>query len=708
VADGATRDRPFGDLTPLLAPRSVAVIGASEREGNLGGVCVRHFRKFGFAGAVWPVNPSGKPVAGLPCFASLADLPAVPDLAVIAVPADGVTAVVKDCVAAGIPAAVVWAGGFAEGDEAGKARQRELEKAGVGSIKLCGPNCLGIINTGNGLTASFSSLLVDFPNLIPGAVSMVSQSGGISITAHAKAQQLGLGFRATISCGNEALLSIGDFITALAQDYGTRVIAVYAEGFSDPDAFIAGLTAARRQRKPVVILKGGASEESGRAALAHTGRLAGLDRTYDALFREFAAIRVYSVEELLDVSLQLAALGPDKLPAGERVLLSSFGGGSGVIGTDQCTREGLKVPPLGEATRGKLRPIFPALGSMMNPIDLTPGAVTNPAQRANLPQVLKTLADSPDIDLFAFLSAGFDRLAPEVMKMFEDLRGHTTKPVCLSWLAPPPGIAEALAARGVPSFDEHARLIRAIGHIARYAADTRHRIRQRPELRREFPWADFVQPGNSVISENVVAAILEKAGLPVAKGRLATSSAEAGRAAEAVGFPVVIKAISPKITHRAAVGLVRLGLETADAVAVADRAFRARAAELGARLDGTWVQHMVSGSAELLVTALRDREFGVMVGCGVGGGMTEIVDDVVFTRAPIDAEGAADLLGRLRTVKRLPNFLAAAQKANAARFIADFSALVAGAPWERFTFEINPLKLGTEQCAAVDGLLLIE
>ena len=154
MADGATRDRPFGDLTPLLAPRSVAVIGASEREGNLGGVCVRHFRKFGFAGAVWPVNPSGKPVAGLPCFASLADLPAVPDLAVIAVPADGVTAVVKDCVAAGIPAAVVWAGGFAEGDEAGKARQRELEKAGAGRIKLCGPNCLGIINTGNGLTAS--------------------------------------------------------------------------------------------------------------------------------------------------------------------------------------------------------------------------------------------------------------------------------------------------------------------------------------------------------------------------------------------------------------------------------------------------------------------------------------------------------------------------------------------------------------------------
>ncbi len=708
MADGATTDRPFGDLTPLLAPRSVAIIGASEREGNLGGVCVRHFRKFGFAGAVWPVNPSGKPVAGLPCFASLTDLPSVPDLAVIAVPAESVTGVVKDCVAAGIPAAVVWAGGFAEGDDAGKVRQRELEAAGAGRIKLCGPNCLGIINTANGLTASFSSLLVDFPNLIPGAVSMVSQSGGISITAHAKAQQLGLGFRATISCGNEALLSIGDFITALAQDDGTRVIAVYAEGFSDPDKFVAGLTAARRQRKPVVILKGGASEESGRAALAHTGRLAGLDRTYDALFREFAAIRVYSVEELLDVSLQLAALGPDRLPAGDRVLLSSFGGGSGVIGTDQCTREGLKVPPLSEVTRQQLKPIFPALGSMMNPIDLTPGAVTNPAQRANLPQVLKILADSPDTDLFAFLSAGFDRLAPDVMRMFEDLKAHSTKPVCLSWLSPPPGIAEALAARGIPTFDEHARLIRAVGHIARYGADTRHRIRQRPELRRDFPWAEFVRPGDSVISENVVAAILEKVGLPVARGRLAKTAGDVARAAEEAGFPVVIKAISPKITHRAAAGLVKLGLDSTEAVVSADRAFRARAAELGATLDGTWIQHMVSGSAELLVTALRDREFGVMVGCGIGGGMTEIVDDVVFTRAPIDSDGASDLLGRLRTMRRLPSYLSAAQTASAARFIAEFSALVAGAPWERFTFEINPLKLGKEHGAAVDGLLIIE
>jgi len=204
-------------------------------------------------------------------------------------------------------------------------------------------------------------------------VSIVSQSGGTAVTAHARAQQLGLGFRVTISCGNEATLSIGDFIQALAQDDGTRVIATYVEGLSDPARFVEALAEAKRRGKPVVILKGGANEQSERAALAHTGKLAGVDRAFDAIFREFAAIRVYSTEELLDVSLQLASLRPGQLPAGNRVLLSTFGGGSGVLAADQCMREGLRVPTLDAETRARLKPMLSPLASSMNPVDLTPG-----------------------------------------------------------------------------------------------------------------------------------------------------------------------------------------------------------------------------------------------------------------------------------------------------------------------------------------------
>jgi acyl-CoA synthetase (NDP forming) len=707
---GADDVGPFGELTPLLAPRSVAVIGASDRAGNLGGLAVRFLRKFGYRGPIWPVNAGRSTVADMPCFASLAELPALPDMAIIAVPADGVLGVVRDCIAAGVPSAVVWAGGFAEGDAAGLQRQRELEELCRGSsLRLCGPNCIGIINTSIGLTASFSSLMTEIDRFTPGSVSMISQSGGIAVNAHARAQALGLGFRVTISCGNEAALGIPDFMRALLADDGTRVIAVYTEGISDPAGFVAALAEARRRQKPVVVLKGGATEASGRAALAHTGRLAGSDRTYDAIFREFAAIRVYSPDEMLDVALQLASLPAGRLPRGNRVLMSSFGGGSGVIATDQCVRDGMVVPTLDAATREQLTPILTPLGSSLNPVDLTPGSMTNPKHRADLPRVLEILADAPGTDQYLFFSSGFGALASELADMFETVRRRSAKPMGISWLAPPDGTIERLAANGVMVFTEHARLIRAAGHLVRYAADLRHRIGVVPLDRPDFPWHDFVrgEPGQLVVTEDVVSRMLEAAGLPVARGRIARSADAAVQVASDVGFKVAMKAISPTITHRAAAGLVALDLATPDAVAQSFATFQARTGELGATLDGVWVQNMFRGSIELLVTAFRDQEFGVVVGCGMGGGMTEIIDDVVFTRAPIDADGAYDLLHRLRTVRRLPELLSDAQLRAAAGFIAGFSALVATAPWREFTFEVNPLKLGAGEAAAVDGLLII-
>jgi acetyltransferase len=702
---------PFGELTPLLAPRSVAVVGASDREGNLGGLAVGFLRKFGYRGAIWPVNAGRDVVGTLPCYPSLAALPAVPDQAVIAVPAESVVPVVEECIAAGVPAAVVWAGGFAETGAEGRARQRALEDACRGTgLKLCGPNCIGIINTAIGLTASFSSLMTDVDRFTPGAVSIVSQSGGIAVTAHARAQELGLGFRVTISCGNEAVLGIPDFVRALVQDDATRVIAVYTEGLSDPAGFVEALAEARRAAKPVVVLKGGATEASGRAALAHTGRLVGHDRTCDAILREFAAIRVHSSEEMLDVCLQLASLRPGQLPAGNRVLLSSFGGGSGVLGTDQCAREGLAVPPLAPGARDQVAPLLTPLASTLNPIDLTPGSMTNPQLRARLPRALAALADAPDIDLWIFLASGFGSLAPELATMLGDLRRQTDRPFCLSWLSPPPGIAEEFAARGIRVFDEHARAIRAAGHLARHGADTRHRIRHRPEQRRPFPWSDFVPAAAArrVVPEHVAARILEAAGLPVAAGRLAPTTDDAVRAAGEVGFPVAVKGISATITHRAAAGLVALDVDSPEAVARVDRALRARAAALGATLEGTWVQRMVPRGVELLVTGFRDSEFGVMVGCGMGGGTTELIDDAVLARAPVDADGAFDLLDRLRTLRRFPDLLSRRQRERAAEFVARFSAVVATAPWPGFTFEVNPLEVGLEHLAAVDGLLVIE
>lgn len=407
------------------------------------------------------------------------------------------------------------------------------------------------------------------------------------------------------------------------------------------------------------------------------------------------------------MALQLASLPPGVLPTGNRVLISTFGGGSGVIATDQCAREGLSVPQLDAPTRELLAPIMTPLASSMNPVDLTPGSMTSPKNRENLPQVLDILASAPDADQYLCFASGFGGLAPTFADMFEATRRKAKRPVGLSWLAPPQGIVPRLAAHGVMVFTEHARLIRAAAHLVRYAQDLTHRIRVVPTRPAPFSWRGKI-PASGVITEDIVARILAAAGLPVAPGRLARSADEAVAATEAVGFRVAMKAISPAITHRAAAGLVALDVATREAAAETFRAFQDRAAQLDVALDGVWVQHMFQGTLELLVTAFRDKEFGVVVGCGMGGGMTEIIDDVVFSRAPLDRDGAYDLLQRLRTLRRLPSLLTDAQAGLAAEFIAGFSALAATVPWPGFTLEVNPLKLGRDTVAAVDGLLIVE
>lgn len=704
----ATR-RAFGDLAPLLAPRSVAVIGASDREGNLGGLAVRFLRKFGFRGPVWPVNAGRREVAGLPCFDSVRDLPGVPDLAIVALPAESVEGVIAECGAAGVRGAVAWAGGFAEAGQEGRERQQSLARAcREHAVKLCGPNCIGVINTSIGLTASFSSMLHEHEHLTAGAVSMVSQSGGIGVMAHSRAQALGLGFRVTVSCGNEAVLGVADFVRALVDDDGTRVIAVYTEGLSDADAFVTALEEARARGKPVVVMKGGASEASSRAALAHTGRLAGADRTIDAVFRELAVIRVFSTEELLDVALQLASQRDGQLPDGNACLITSFGGGSGVICTDQCVREGLTVPALDDATRARVEPLLTPLSSALNPVDFTPGMMTVAAHRAKLPAALDVLAHAPDAHAWLFLAAGFGPLAPALVDMIDEVRRATDKPLLLTWQAMPEDIPRTLAMRGIHVFREHARAARTAGHLARHARDLRRRIRRRPHATVEFDWSRYVPCDAHVVSEPVVAAILAAGDLPVAPGRLARTTEEAIAAAEALGYPVAMKGITPRVTHRAAAGLLTLGVKSNDEVRAADAALRARAAERNLALDGVWVQRMASGGAELIVTAFRDAEFGVIVGVGVGGAMTEIVDDMALARAPLDRDGALDLISTLRTLQRLPDWLSEAQRGCAADFAARFSALAASAPWQRFTLEVNPLKLGRDDAAAVDGLLIID
>jgi acetyltransferase len=701
----------FHEVSALLEPRSIAVIGASDQPGNLGGTAVRFLQKFGYPGAVWPVNPRRQTVAGLPCFPKPRDLPGPADLAILAIPADSIVSLVRECAEAGIFHGIVWAGGFAELGGEGIARQRALVEACRDTgFKLTGPNCIGVINTRLPMTATFASSLLDAETMLQGNISMVGQSGGMGIVSQGLAQRAGFGFRYVISSGNEAVLTTSDFIHALVRDPETKVIAVYLEGVGDGAKFLAALEGARAACKPVIILKGGATAASARAAAAHTGTLVGEDRVWDAIFREHAIIRVHSQEELLDVAMHLSGGDPAKLPNGNGVATITFGGGSGVLSADQCVQHGLVTPPLAAATQERLKPLVPPIASIVNPIDVTPETYNQPAWFSRFPQALDVIAADPNIHTLFFQCGPMSRQVQELIDTICALRGRTDKAVCVGWSLAPRGARELLAAKAVYAFPEFARAIRAIGHLARYRSALSRPPRVKPIELPAFDWASFVPhpTAGMVISEPECHRILAAAGLPTAPGQLAASAGTAIAAAHAVGYPVAMKGISSAVTHRAAAGLLALGVSSDQEVSDVFRRLAEQAKGLGVSLDGLYVQRMVRGGLELLVSAFRDPVFGVMVSCGAGGNLTELIDDVIVERAPVDEALALQMVERLRIMRHAPKLAREATPRAVAEFVARFSRLAATAPWRRFVVEVNPIKWSREGVVAVDGLLLVE
>jgi acyl-CoA synthetase (NDP forming) len=710
----APRCAGFSDVTAVLAPRAVAVIGASDAAGNLGGVAVRFLARFGFPGGVYPVNPGRASVACLPCFASVAVLPEPVDLAIVAVGESRVAAVVRECAAAGIAAGVVWAGGFAESGAQGRARQDELiaicQETG---FRLLGPNCLGAINGALPMTATFASFLLDTERILPGRIAYVGQSGGLISSCLALAQQVGVGFRHMVSTGNEAVLSAADFIKAFADDIGTKVIAVYLEGLRDREGLrggtrlIASLEAARRAKKPVVMLKGGGTAASAAAAAAHTGARAGARRVWDAILAEQAVVQVSSMEEMLDVVLLLDSIDLGKLPAGRNVAPITFGGGFGVLAADQCARRGLATPPLAEASREKLKALLPPIAAHGNPFDLTPVTYNQAAWMERLPQALEVIAADDAIDTLLFMCGPMGRHGNELAGIIRDLRDRTRKTVCLAWPLAPAGMVEQARKDGFFVFLEFDRAINAIAKVSGLGRDLDRAERGAPAgASPPFDWRSHIAAPaqGQLVPEHVCHRLLAAAGLPIARGRFAANARDALTAARELGFPLAMKGIAASITHRARMGLVALDLRSEDEICAQLAAQSARAAAAGAPLEGVYLQAMAPPGMDVLVAAFRDPVFGVMVSCGAGGGLAELIDDVALARAPLAEAAARDLLQRLRVVAVASNL----EVDPLARFVADFSQIAAAAPWAGFTLEVNPVRWHADGVVALDGLLVIE
>lgn len=681
------------------------MIGASDQPGNLGGDTVRRLLKFKFPGKVWPVSRSAATVAGLTAYKNLSQLPQAPELAILAIPANGLIDAIRDCADAGVRHGIAYAGGLADAGGEGAELQRALVAlCRERGFALCGPNCVGVINATTPVTATFSTALYEMESLRPGVISLVGQSGGIATTVFSMVQQAGFGFRHMVSSGNEAVVSFADYLHAFARDPGTRIIGGYLEGISDGPKLVRALGEARSQGKPVVLIKAGVTPASARAAQAHTGALVGEDRVFDAVMQEMGVIRAYSVEELVDVMLLLAG-NQGKVCSGPGLGVITFGGGSGVLAADQCALNDLTTPALSAESMARLRPLLVSVASAANPLDLTPTTAFRPEALAQLPRALDVISEEPGIHSLLFIAGSLASKAAEITQVIRGFAARSTKPVGVCWPSPPRGVPARLAEHGIYSFLEPARAIVAIARMAAQGVAARRPARKPKISIPEFDWPGFVADGETIVSEPQCHRILGAAGLAVAAGELVQDETRAARAAVSLGLPVVLKGVSAQVTHRAKAGLLAADLRSEGEVREAFRRLSARAAELVVRLDGLYVQTMHQGTAELLVSAFRDPGFGTMVSCGSGGVLTELIDDVVTERAPASKALATTMLGRLRIGKAL----AAAHATDpAAAFIARFSELAATAPWSKFILEVNPVLCSRETAIAVDGLLIIE
>jgi acetate---CoA ligase (ADP-forming) len=679
------------DLRPLFAPRSVAVVGASADPAKWGNVLARGALRGAHRRAVYLVNRAGGEILGARAVSSLGDLPAAPELVVLSVPAAGFDAAVDEALAAGARALVGISAGLGELDEAGREVEAAVtERVRAAGAVLLGPNCLGVFDADSELDLGWSALPA-------GEVALVSQSGNLALELARLAVSAGLGFSRFVSLGNQADLVAADFLDELAAHERTRVIALYLEDFRDGRAFVAAAARARAAGTPVVLLPGGTSDSSARAAQSHTGALVSDSRAIDAACAAAGIVRVATPARLIDVAQALRA---GRLPRGRRVAVYADGGGHGVVATDLLTAAGLEVPPLSWPTTAALGDLLPATASLANPVDFAGGGERG---LKSYPDVGRVLLGSDDVDAvlltgyFGGYGADTPELADEEAAAARALAAaaNETDTVLVVQTSYPESVAAAeMRAGSAPVYGDVESAVAALALLARLAEEED----QRAPLE-----LDLVPPEPSPLAPPVPAyagarAFLAEAGIPMAASRVAESADEAVVAAAEIGYPVVLKAADR--LHKSELGGVILGLEDEDALRRA--VSRLEAEELSVERMATFE------GVELIAGAKRDLRFGAIMLVGLGGVYVEILDDVAVALAPIDESTAERLIRSLRGAPLLDGARGrrALDVAAAARAVAAVSRAAASCP-EIMEIEVNPLLVGESGALGLDARIVL-
>jgi acetate---CoA ligase (ADP-forming) len=644
--DHTLYSRVVTGLSAVFRPRAIAVVGASDDPVKIGGRPLAFLLRHGYAGRVFPVNPSRATVQGLPAFPSVAAIPEDVDLAIVVVPAERVEESLEAAAAKGITAAIVFSSGFAEVSDAGRAAQARLralaERTG---LRIIGPNCQGFAHLPSRLVATFASPFLE-PGLATGPIAMVSQSGAMAGMIYEMARAAGLGLNYWVSTGNEADVQAAEILGEVVEDPETRVACCYLEDVKDAVRFREALARAHRAGVPVFVLKSGRTAVGRRAASSHTGALAGEDAVYDAVFADWGAIRCADPAELL--ALPQAFLR--YRDAGRRVAILSNSGGLGVLSVDLCVDLGLVPAEFTTETTASLRAALPDFAAAANPVDLTAQMLTDPAM---LTRVLPALEADPGVDAIVFqialLGAATDlgRLVADVAHVAQ----RTPKVVAVS--CPQRPVVDAFRAGGVLAFDDASVALRSLACLAR-ATERRPRWLARTTAGPAPPPAAPPLPAGRTpqqfLNEWESQRLLAPFGLPLVDTVFVTAGAAAPDAADQLGYPVVVKVCAAALPHKSDVGGVALGLPDRAAVAEACRRIEAdvRARAPGVALEGFVIQRQARGVLELALGVKTDPVFGPVVLVGSGGVLIEVLRDFRLLLPPIDAAAAEEALRALR------------------------------------------------------------
>jgi acyl-CoA synthetase (NDP forming) len=684
-------------LTPLLSPRSIAVIGASDNKARIGGVPVDLLKRAGFE-RLYPVNPKSETVQGLAAYKAIEDVPERVDLAIIAVSAEATLGQLERCHALGIPAALVYASGYAETNEAdGIARQEALAAfAARTDMKVAGPNAMGNANFIGQIFTTFGQSFQ--PGEPAGGTALLTQSGNMCATVFRMAKRAGVTFSHVINTGNEAAVEFSDYLEHLADDPDTRSAVCYIEELRNGPKFLDAAARFRAAGKLLAVYKVGASAKGAEATRSHTAALAGDSAAYDAAFAKAGVARAGELSGLADLAY-LHTLG-DKI-GGDNCAVLSISGAAGAILSDALSLAGADVPNFPADVQAGLGAQIPGHSMVSNPVDLT-GNIVNGNDFLSECIRLALQPDAIDVVLLylpgSFLAGALDQV--------EKAAAATNKAlIVIDTFAL--ADRDRLARHGIGYFDDFDRAARA---IAAYGQWKKRGAAAVTAATATASWPAFPAGRNS-LSETEGKEALAAFGLPVVRDMLVHTAEEARAAAVRVGFPLVAKLVSPDVAHKTEHGLIRLSIEDADAAVEAFGQMMAKARAMGVDIEGVTLEPMLQGGVEILAGVTRDPVFGWMLTVGLGGIFTELMQDVRHRLLPVDAAGAEAMLRSLKGFKLLDGYRGAprADVAAAARAIAALSdAVLAGGERLR-EVEVNPLLVLPEGkgAMAVDALVLL-